>query len=616
MLDYNICFTSFGISWPALTRRGSEGRSQSGPGGVSRPNIPQRAGVISVTPQARPAHPGAPRPIPEAPGAPRPIPDTHPGAPRPAPDALTKPTDLPLGPPHPGPTQVRQTPSPMQPPMQPTTQPLSTPPAQPLKQPTAAPLQAQSKPPTQPAMQAPMQPAMQAPMQPAMQAPMQPAMQAPMQPAMQAPMQPAMQAPMQPAMQAPMQPAMQAPMQPAMQAPMQPAMQAPMQPAMQAPMQPAMHAPMQPAMQAPMQPQMAAPMLPTQVVAGPGAGAVLGAPGVVAPQGLSSPKPPPRSRSSQVLPPEGAAPDKARAAQTNGMNGNAVEVQWKPDPFDTLTSDLSASWLTTQSLTRNSSLCSSSAPPPSFSSTLPPSLSLHPTPPSTLQGFQSSPAALPPALTPSLLPPPPIPSRSRSQEALQRASPNPFLSEPMPARPNSTNPFTGPQAQQRRPLTPDFSTQQLASRSGLQSAAFTQALAPFPTFMPGAPSLLLPQTMPVYGLSSTPLTPTPAPPLLPSAILPRTVAPPLPLQSPPAPRAQRWVTFDEDSDFRAKCPPTASARAPQPQVQLTCSGFDSSPLWSSSPSAFPSLPPAIPARTVPRLPAPDSSLLPKEFTDR
>uniref|UniRef100_A0A3P8XWV8 Synaptojanin-1 n=1 Tax=Esox lucius TaxID=8010 RepID=A0A3P8XWV8_ESOLU len=60
-------------------------------------NIPQRAGVISVTPQTRPAHPGAPRPIPEAPGAPRPTPDTHPGAPRPGPDALTKPTDLPLG---------------------------------------------------------------------------------------------------------------------------------------------------------------------------------------------------------------------------------------------------------------------------------------------------------------------------------------------------------------------------------------------------------------------------------------------------------------------------------------------------------------------------------------
>uniref|UniRef100_A0A8C7I8U5 Synaptojanin-1 n=1 Tax=Oncorhynchus kisutch TaxID=8019 RepID=A0A8C7I8U5_ONCKI len=163
-----------------------------------------RAGVISVTPQARPAHPGAPRPTPEAPGAPRPTPDTHPGAPRPGPDAQPKPTDLPLGETQPGP--------PMQAPMQPT---------------------------------------------------------------------------------------------------MQPTMAAPMQPTMQAPMQPQSAPPAQPPMQAPMQPQMAAPMLPTQ------AGAGLGATGVVAPQGLSSPKPPPRSRSSHVLPPETTTTENAPATQVS-----------------------------------------------------------------------------------------------------------------------------------------------------------------------------------------------------------------------------------------------------------------------------------------------------------
>lgn len=64
--------------------------------------IPPRAGVISVPPQARPApppaHPGAPRPIAEVhPGAPRPAPDNHPGAPRPTPEPQSKPSELPLG---------------------------------------------------------------------------------------------------------------------------------------------------------------------------------------------------------------------------------------------------------------------------------------------------------------------------------------------------------------------------------------------------------------------------------------------------------------------------------------------------------------------------------------
>lgn len=63
--------------------------------------IPPRAGVISVPPQARPppppAHPGAPRPIEVHPGAPRPSLDNHPGAPRPTPEPQSKPSELPLG---------------------------------------------------------------------------------------------------------------------------------------------------------------------------------------------------------------------------------------------------------------------------------------------------------------------------------------------------------------------------------------------------------------------------------------------------------------------------------------------------------------------------------------
>uniref|UniRef100_A0A6Q2XEF8 Synaptojanin-1 n=1 Tax=Esox lucius TaxID=8010 RepID=A0A6Q2XEF8_ESOLU len=565
----------------ALARRGSEGRGQSGPGGVPRPNIPQRAGVISVTPQTRPAHPGAPRPIPEAPGAPRPTPDTHPGAPRPGPDALTKPTDLPLGPPPSGLAPVRQIPSPMQPPMKPQS---ATPP-QPAMQPSmTTPMPAQSKPPTQPPVQAPIQPAMQAPMQPAMQAPIQPAMQAPVQPAMQAPMQPTMQAPMQP--------------------------------------------------------QMASPMLPTQ------AGAGLGAPGAVAPQGLSSPKPPPRSRSSQVLPPENAAPEKARAAQTNGMNGNQGEAQWKSDPFDTLTSDLlsASSWLNTQSLTRNSSLLSASAglstPPPSSSSTPPSSLSLYSPPLSTLQGFHSSSSSsstLPRALTPTHLPRPQIASRSRSQEALERASPNPFLSDPIPARPNSTNPFTGPLVQQgqSRSLTPDFSAQQQASGSGINGLASSQPLAPltapFPLLAPGTTPGESPPTlhcaMTLFGPSGTPLIPPPRIPFTPAPVLP--LVPPssgpvplLPRPQPPRPqprlpsRPHQWVTFD-DSDFPVLA--KASSAAPPASVfPPSSSGFDSIPTWPSC-STFPSVPPAIPARTVPPQPparATNSLPFPKEFTER
>ncbi|XP_027129626.1 synaptojanin-1 isoform X9 [Larimichthys crocea] len=151
---------SGGPKSPALPRpdaaagRGQTAVGAPGPGGASRPNIPPRAGVISIPPQSRPpppSHPGAPRPIPEVhPGAPRPIPDTHPGAPRPVPSAQPKPTDLPLGPPLSGPPPAEppamrpQVPSPMQPPLQP--------------QPAAPPAQSQLPPPMQPTLPAPLQP--------------------------------------------------------------------------------------------------------------------------------------------------------------------------------------------------------------------------------------------------------------------------------------------------------------------------------------------------------------------------------------------------------------------------------------------------------------------------
>ncbi|XP_061902741.1 synaptojanin-1 isoform X4 [Entelurus aequoreus] len=126
-----------GSKSPALPRHdAAAGRGQvvagpPGPAGVARPNLPLRAGVISMPPQSRPlppSHPGAPRPIPEVhPGAPRPTSDTHPGAPRPGPPA--KPSDLPLGAAPTAPPAVRPS-APAQPhlpaPMQPTPAPAQT----------------------------------------------------------------------------------------------------------------------------------------------------------------------------------------------------------------------------------------------------------------------------------------------------------------------------------------------------------------------------------------------------------------------------------------------------------------------------------------------------------
>ncbi|XP_060764936.1 synaptojanin-1 isoform X2 [Neoarius graeffei] len=142
------------------------GRGQStGAASSSRPNIPPRAGVISVPPQSRPppppAHPGAPRPIAEVhPGAPRSTTDNHPGAPRPVPDAQNKPAELPLAPPP-------SLPGPMRPQMVSPMQPQATSPIRP-------PIQAQLPQPMVPTLPPPMVPTLPPPMVPTMSAPLQP----------------------------------------------------------------------------------------------------------------------------------------------------------------------------------------------------------------------------------------------------------------------------------------------------------------------------------------------------------------------------------------------------------------------------------------------------------
>ncbi|XP_068457528.1 synaptojanin-1 isoform X3 [Clinocottus analis] len=575
---------SEGSKSPALPRpdapaaRGQVAVGAPGPGGVPRPNIPPRAGVISMPPQSRPpppSHPGAPRPIQEVhPGAPRPIPDTHPGAPRPVPCGQVKPTDLPLGPSSSEPPAARpQVPSPMQAPMQPQ---------------QATPPTAQSQPSTP------------------------------------------MQAPMQPQQATP---TAQSQVPQPMRAPMQPQQATPTAQSQVPP-------PMQLTLQTPLQPSQA----PT---AGhpPAAAAPDGTP-----QGLASPKPPPRSRSSHTLPPEAAKSETAPAAQTNGLNGIQREAQWKPGPFGTLASDFvsssSSSWHTTQSLTRGSSL----RPPPSVptsSSTLPSSSSLQHSALSDLQALDSSSSSLlstPSPLTSSLLPPPPVPSRSRSQETL-RASPGPLLTDPLPARPSSTNPFTGPLSQQHQPphrsLTPDFSIQRPTPTPNIQRtmSAFTQPiiLTSAPTAAASAtPTSQLQRTMSLFGPSPTfpsthapllPLAPSPVPslPLAPASSIPPVLAP---RRQPPPPGGkptQRWVTFD-DLDFK---PPTKTPQAlvfPSSslvsQTQSSSSVFDYEPDWvSSAPSVFPTLLPPVPSRTVnsntkpPEGPS-DDGFFPRESTER
>ncbi|XP_031427567.1 synaptojanin-1 isoform X2 [Clupea harengus] len=589
---------------PALSRPDPTGRGQAAggaaQGAVARPNFPSRAGVISVPLGARPpppAHPGAPRPSADVhPGAPRPAPDNHPGAPRPILDPQNKPAQPPAGPP--------------------------------------------------PAMAGPMRPQMPPPAQPQTGAPMQPQTAPSMQPQMAPPMQHQMASPMQHQMASPMQPQMMSPMQPQMMAPMQHQMMSPMQPQMMAPMQPQMGPPMQPQTAAPVQQRMPTPLLPTSLQLQSGAAGPQPPSPVGNQQGLASPKPPPRSRSSHVLPPEGAqgqapapapTPASAPASQINGLNGLQQEAQWKSDPFDTPASDLfpvPSSWHNTQSLTRSSSLRSGPLPPPlprsSSSAVFPASRSLHSAPVFPTSSSSSSSSSSPLAhfslaahdsgSAPSLLPPPPVPSRSRSQETLTRISPNPFLSEPPGAPSNSnsnsnttTNPFIGglplahTQAQvQHRSLTPDFSTQQQAQAS----LAFHRTMSTTSAFASKQPTLQL-----------TPLMPIPA-----------HVHAPVPAVAPPAPvpetRKQQWVTFDDDSDVRLRGKASASVAAPllplstpipsftQAQTQPASSGFSTENSWgsSSSATAFPVLPPPPPARTNPSHPHLPTRM--SEFTER
>ncbi|XP_076605862.1 synaptojanin-1 isoform X6 [Chaetodon auriga] len=421
-------------------------------------------------------------------------------------------------------------------------------------------------------------------------------------------------------------------------------MQPPMQPQPAAPSaQPHLPPPMQPTLPAPLQPQQAAaPRGP------PPAGAAAAPAGP--PQGLASPKPPPRSRSSHALPPDAAKAETAPAAQTNGLNGIQREAQWKPDPLDTLTSDLfsssSSPWHTTQSLTRGSSLRTppSIPAPKSSSSTLPSSFSLQSSALSDLQALESSSSSslsTPSPFASCLLPPPPVPSRSRSQETL-RASPGPFPTDPLPARPSSTNPFTGPLAQQHRSLTPDFSIQRPAPAVNLHRtmSALTQPLIPTsaPTAAPAAaPTSQLQRTMSLFGpppaVNRTPapllpFTPDPSPaPALPLAA-PSSIPPALaPRRQPPPPAGtQQWVTFDDDFPASTKTPQVpifpSSSLVSQTQTLPSRSVFDSEPDWlSSAPSVFPTLPPPIPTRTVtsnPKLPEgpSDDCFFPRESTER
>nr|XP_061818825.1 synaptojanin-1-like isoform X1 [Nerophis lumbriciformis] len=284
-------------------------------------------------------------------------------------------------------------------------------------------------------------------------------------------------------------------------------------------------------------------------------------------QTLASPKPPPRSRSHHALP--------ADAAQTNGLNG----VQWKPNPFDAVASDFLPSSSSTRSLTRGSSLRT----PPSV--------------PVSLSVLHSS--------SSSLLPPPPSMPRSRSQEAL-RASPNPFTAEPLPARPNSTNPFTG-SLQARQP--PDGAVQ----TPHPPWSALSEPLIPTPAAGPKA----LSRTMSLFGRSP--------------ALPPRRQPPPQ-RDHPP----QQWVTFNDDHDFLlpVKTPqasasqtlPPGSALFPEPDwltptpastFPTLCSAPFPEPDWltPTPASIFPTRRPPVPSRKLPDGSS-QSCFLPSQPTER
>ncbi|XP_057176713.1 synaptojanin-1 isoform X3 [Triplophysa rosa] len=353
-------------------------------------------------------------------------------------------------------------------------------------------------------------------------------------------------------------PTLPGPIRPQMISPMQPQPDvSPMQPPVQAQLPP----PIQSQLPAPMQPTFPAPLVPQHAAVAPLAPSA-GASATPQP-GLASPKPPPRSRSSHALPPE-FAPAPSPTSQAKTMNGVQKEAQWNLDPFD---------MLNTRSLLQNTSFSASlprsSTIPPSSSSTLPGSLSL-------FSSLQSPPSAPDTSSAPCLLPPP-LPSRSRSQETL-RTSPNPFLADAQP-RPSSTNPFTGGlTSSPRRALTPDFFTQQEdeAPRHGLNRARSAMVHS---------------STLPTSFSRQQSLGPAVAPA--------------------PAKQTQKWVTFDEDSDFLLSAtapasggtgppliPAAPSLAFPQPPSSFPKSAFDTDNNWAAPPaSSFPAIPPPNPNRT-------------------
>ncbi|KAJ8266671.1 hypothetical protein GJAV_G00133280 [Gymnothorax javanicus] len=375
------------------------------------------------------------------------------------------------------------------------------------------------------------------------------------QPQMASPIQPQMAPPLQPQMASPIQPQMAPPLQPQMASPIQPQMATPMQPQMAPPLQPQMAPPMQPQMIPPMRPQIAPPLQPQPAAT----------PVPLPNPGLASPKPPPRSRSSHALPPAEPAP----SSQVNGVNGFQKEAQRKNDPFDPLSSELLSctSWMNTQSLTRSCSL--RHTPPPALApAAQSASLSLHSAPLLSLEDIPSSSTQIPP----------PVPPRSKSQEAL-RALPNPFLFD---GQSDGANPFTDKLAPaQPRSLTPDFCSQQ-------QAPAIKPRLLRAMSDVPDRTPLLAP--------------------------------PPVPVK-----RTQQWVTFEEDLPSQGRSVPAAQNPFPSapehPQTLFPGSAFDSDGWGALHTSSFPGIPPPVPSRTNsgnPQIPLrPSSSFLAsKEFTER
>uniref|UniRef100_A0A4W4G1N9 Synaptojanin-1 n=1 Tax=Electrophorus electricus TaxID=8005 RepID=A0A4W4G1N9_ELEEL len=297
--------------------------------------------------------------------------------------------------------------------------------------------------------------------------------------------------------------------------------------------------------------------------------------GVPPPQGVEPKRlPPPRPNAPPARPaPPQRPPPPSGTAATNVMNGIQREAQWKPNPFDSLTSDLfsSTSWLNSQPLTRHASLHTSSSS--SSSSALSTSLSVDSTSLFPQQSLALTPA---PGTTPSLLALP-LPSRSRSQETL-RASPNPFLLDLQP-RPSSANPFTGDlSVPQRRSLTPDL--------HALQQVQVTETSPQRATLVLGHSATLPP------SFSSAPALAQPR-------------------------NAKTWVTFEDDWDLaisgKAPAPRHCDPSVQQPQSNVHRSTSNGS--WAApSTAAFLALPPPIPTRTNPSA-APRNPIIPSTTND-